>query len=514
MDATSVLDRIHRAEDLPTIPHVVAKLLELCRDTEASAIDLAAVIGQDASLSTRVLKVVNSAFYGRRDPVASLRQAVVVLGSKAIQSVVLSTSVVKMLSTSGGGSFDYLTFWEDSLRRGVTAKLLGKAAPGATLHDAMLCGLIMDIGTMGLAHCFPTEYAKVTRLRAKGQLDSRELERAVFGIDHCEVGEAMARSWRFPDVMCQVIRHHHEPAAPEVSAEHHAMVQLGALAFDIAAIYRHVQQVDQMEAIRRRAQEHCKLDADGFDALLAAISGEVTDAAHYFGLDVAEQRSFLDIIVEANRELGKLNLSYDQVVRQLQEALNREAGLRAKFESVNDKLEVANERLLEQANTDALTGLYNRRFFHEFYGRQLAHTARYGDHLSVLMLDVDHFKRFNDSHGHEVGDMALKHLASLLMQQVRASDLVARYGGEEFVILLPHTPATGGKVFAERVRRAVQSTPVRLASGQPIPMTVSVGGCTLPFPVGELKDEDAIRIADAALYKSKNSGRNKVTWAE
>ena len=514
MEPRSVLDRIHRAEDLPTIPHVVAKLLDLCRDSEASAEDLASVIGQDASLSTRVLKVVNSAFYGRRDPVGSLQQAVVVLGSRAIQSVVLSTSVVKMFSGSSSGSFDYLTFWEDSLRRGVTAKLLSDAAPSDRLPDAMLCGLIMDIGTMGLAHCFPAKYAEVTKRLGEGQVDPREFERMVFDIDHCEVGEDMARSWRFPDVMCQVIRHHHEPESPEVPAEHRAMVRLGALAFDIAAIYRSVHQIDQMDDIRQRASEQCKLDTDAFDTLLANISTEVTAAAQFFGLDVAEQRSFVDIIVEANRELGKLNLSYDQVVRQLQEALSREGGLRKAIEDVNVKLEDANERLLEQANTDALTGLYNRRFFHEFYGRQLAHTARYRDHLSVLMLDVDHFKRFNDTYGHEVGDLALKHLAGLLNQQVRASDLVARYGGEEFVFLLPHTPAQGGKIFAERVRRTVQSSPVTLSTGRQIPMTVSVGGCTLPFPDGELEDEDALRVADAALYQSKNNGRNKVTWAE
>jgi diguanylate cyclase (GGDEF)-like protein/PAS domain S-box-containing protein len=176
----------------------------------------------------------------------------------------------------------------------------------------------------------------------------------------------------------------------------------------------------------------------------------------------------------------------------------------AELERQKDQLEEANTRLEALATTDGLTGLKNHRAFQERLAHEFQRGARYYTPLSLLMFDVDHFKLFNDAHGHPAGDQVLRKVATVLRKNVRATDFVARYGGEEFVVLLPHTPAAGAMGFAERLRAAIERGPWDLQ-----PFTVSGGVASL-----ERATDDALALieeADKALYASKALGRNRVT---
>lgn len=161
------------------------------------------------------------------------------------------------------------------------------------------------------------------------------------------------------------------------------------------------------------------------------------------------------------------------------------------------------------ARTDALTGLPNRRWFMELAGRELAIARRYGRPFSLVMLDVDHFKRINDEHGHGAGDAVLEALGGLLASRLRQPDVAARYGGEEFLILCPNTEADRARALAERLRVEVARLPhVRHGQGQAIPVTASFGVATWR---PDDTDLDAIvERADAALYDAKRGGRNRV----
>ncbi|MCL4731919.1 MAG: GGDEF domain-containing protein, partial [Planctomycetes bacterium] len=165
------------------------------------------------------------------------------------------------------------------------------------------------------------------------------------------------------------------------------------------------------------------------------------------------------------------------------------------------------ESLRELALLDALTGLPNRRAFGQSFARARARQARTKAPLCVLLLDIDHFKRVNDTHGHAAGDDVLRGLAGVLKRELRGTDEVFRWGGEEFAALLEETPATVLNVVAERVRAAVAGAP--LLSHWPV--TVSIGA-THVAP-GENEDTVFAR-ADTALYRSKREGRNRVTVVE
>lgn len=171
------------------------------------------------------------------------------------------------------------------------------------------------------------------------------------------------------------------------------------------------------------------------------------------------------------------------------------------------------DRELERlARTDSLTGLYNRRHFMHVAESEFAASIRYGRPLSVIILDIDFFKRVNDAHGHQVGDHALTQLGAMLRGQVREADTPARYGGEEFIVLLSETSLVGAKVFAERLRGLIAASAVKHGEIS-IQFTVSIGVAERQGPESISTLERLISRADQALYKAKDAGRNCVVCA-
>lgn len=178
-------------------------------------------------------------------------------------------------------------------------------------------------------------------------------------------------------------------------------------------------------------------------------------------------------------------------------------------------LSVANIRLREALRTqsikDPLTGLYNRRYLEETMEREIRRAVRAEQGLGVLMLDLDHFKKFNDTQGHDAGDTVLRETASFLLKSVRAEDIVCRFGGEEFVVILPVADLKVTQARAERIRTRLRELPV-MHQGQSLGMvTVSVGVAELPQHGASAKE--LLEAADAALYRAKREGRDRVVAA-
>ena len=175
------------------------------------------------------------------------------------------------------------------------------------------------------------------------------------------------------------------------------------------------------------------------------------------------------------------------------------------------------EEIYRLTIVDGLTGLANKRHFLEFLDREVAAAARYGHPISLIMMDLDHFKKVNDAHGHLVGDLVLKELAARMKSRVRREDLAARYGGEEFAIILTHTEEQGARAFADSLRAIVAATPF-LCDGLAVSCTVSLGVASLasleqpenPTELRSVRITDLIKIADERLYRAKESGRNRV----
>lgn len=171
-------------------------------------------------------------------------------------------------------------------------------------------------------------------------------------------------------------------------------------------------------------------------------------------------------------------------------------------------LQAVVDGLCEVSSRDALTGLANRRQFEVAIAREIDRVARAGEPALLLVLDIDHFKKVNDTHGHAAGDIVIQSVAAALQECVRPMDTVARVGGEEFAIILPNCPPTYGQAVAERIRKKVAGQPVALIGGQALNVTLSVGGAFAPQWVRSSAALWSER-ADQQLYRAKAEGRNR-----
>jgi diguanylate cyclase (GGDEF)-like protein len=210
----------------------------------------------------------------------------------------------------------------------------------------------------------------------------------------------------------------------------------------------------------------------------------------------------LDLIsAAARRALEKVVLTREN--RRLMESLAQK----------NSQLEKANRILKDLACRDGLTRLYNHRYFQDVINNEIFRAQRNGEVFSLLFVDLDHFKHYNDTHGHLEGDRLLRKIGEILLKAVRRTDIVARYGGEEFVIMLPATPKKNAAVMGEKLRRYIETYPFTGRESQPLKkVTISVGIAT--FPEDGAQRPELVERADGAMYRAKKLGRNAVWTAK
>jgi two-component system, cell cycle response regulator len=181
-----------------------------------------------------------------------------------------------------------------------------------------------------------------------------------------------------------------------------------------------------------------------------------------------------------------------------------------RIKQLQDELKAKMTELDRLASTDALTGLYNRRFFYQRFEEEIARAGRNASSMCLIYLDIDHFKAINDSYGHLSGDLVLQQVARIMTRMLRRSDVLGRIGGEEFMILLPETAGLQGQRIAERLRKRVEQTPF-LCKDIQIEVTVSLGVYFTADPIS-IGADDLVSRADAALYEAKEGGRNRVIF--
>ncbi len=236
--------------------------------------------------------------------------------------------------------------------------------------------------------------------------------------------------------------------------------------------------------------------------------------------DLAQRVDFMGELSEAFNLMVEGLVRQNETIRQKQNELSRvtkELWLEIKKkEEMETALRASEEMYRQKSLRDPLTGLYNRGYFFESASREVENMKRRpGDSCCVVMMDIDHFKKFNDTHGHLCGDQAIRLVAETVNQILRKGDIFARYGGEEFALLLAGTDLERGAVIAERIRVAVSKQPSP-AKSDPRPITLSLGlagveaGRLNPMVPGSRILLDALAAADAALYAAKEHGRNLV----
>jgi diguanylate cyclase (GGDEF)-like protein len=256
-------------------------------------------------------------------------------------------------------------------------------------------------------------------------------------------------------------------------------------------------QADALAALQRAG-----VDGTRAQEVLDRIPSLVTEAASAFQREVPVQQKLGQLLVDANRILFQMNRNYEGMLRRLETLLKDK-------EDLTRKLQAANEQLATLAATDGLTGLMNKRSLDEALARDLARADRSQSCLGLVILDVDFFKKVNDTHGHQVGDEVLKAVAQVVASSLRTGDVAARYGGEEFVTLLPGSDLEGATIVAERIRKKLEQTEIKTSSGA-LRVTASFGVAAVCGPNCRSAGKDLVAKADSALYAAKRGGRNRV----
>ncbi len=471
---------------LPTLPGVAIRILQAMQREAPSIIEISEIISADAPLSARVLKLVNSPFYGLANKIGSVHQAMVYLGLNTVKNLALSFSLLKAVQSGRKGSFDHTQFAKDSLIGAVAAKRLTEKTDRKHGENAFFLGLLQNIGMLVMAQSIPDAYEKVLEAAAGSEGPLHEIENGLLGTNHMEVGEFVTDAWGLPATITAPIGYHHCPErlrVPDNDIEPLTRIlHLSSLYIDL---FKRPQPAGGYSEIEKYIQAYGLSPVIGRSEITANIVESVRDIFPVFDLQIDEKRH-IEIIDAARIELADLT----------SELLNQ----------VHSQAHCL-DQLRQQIGIDGMTRLYNHERFMEILHREISRASRYKTPLSIIMADLDHFKSVNDFFGHQAGDHALKCASAQLKKLLRDSDHLARYGGEEFAIILPMTHFKDAMLTAERLRKSIESLKI-IYDKRSLSVTMSFGVAAWEEN-REIDVEGFVKMADEALYDAKNAGRNK-----
>ncbi|OQY19886.1 MAG: GGDEF domain-containing protein [Desulfobacteraceae bacterium 4572_35.1] len=502
MTKEEILDFVLHSDNLPTLSTVASRLVSITTDEETTINDIANLISKDISLSAKILKVVNSSFYSFPQRISTIQQASSILGTNAVRSLVLSFSFLKPAAKNKDG-FDYTLFWEKSLFEAVASRMLMSAVEAEDSEEGFVAGLLQNLGVLILARSLPDQYKKVEQLINDEEMNRCNAEKVIIGTDHTYIGGGVVKSWGFPAVLVDPVLFHHEPHKLKTKDKKVKLItEIVALSGILSTIYS-VKKPDKVIArFKLQAKRRLQLTDKKLDDFLDRVHTEVQETATLFDLTIINQKSVAEVLQIANAELSVLNLSYEQMNRSLVEKT-------VKLKMLTDELEKKNKFLEKLANVDGLTEAYNHRYFQDFLDREISRSERNYYTLSVIMVDLDNFKKFNDKYGHQAGDYVLRQFSDISRNMLREYDLFARYGGEEFVLVLPETNVEEAQKVAEKLRETVATTPFQHEC-ETYYVTASFGVVEMSPATDKFSKNDLIGYADKALYEAKKKGRNRV----
>jgi diguanylate cyclase (GGDEF)-like protein len=500
----ALLDKIKAADNLPSPPLVAMRVLELMQSDDVSAADLAGVIQQDPALTGRILKVANSPLFGQAGRIGSLQQATVVLGMRTVKVMVLSFSLVDTVSNTHLAGFDYAGFWRRSLTTAVAARLIAAEIRKPLADTAFVSGLLCDIGVLAAIQCAPNDYTPVLDLYALGKTPLQSIEREMFSATHEAISADLLSHWRLPRSLCEAVGIHHTPSQgihSGTSAQQllNAVVRSAAVMGDA---FCELPQTGRIEYAKKSVQDELKLDNTILDRILTELDEHVRATASVFSLDIGKTKTYQQLQAEAVAQLAKLSMTTEL---ERAEIAQREAKAQQRVNELHNR----NAHLERKANTDALTGVANRSAFDAQLADTCKTAASRNEPIGLLMLDIDRFKKLNDTFGHQVGDEALRQVGQCLKAIENDVTFVSRYGGEEFALLTANTTDQALRELAEEIREMIQQ--LRIPHEQRyLTLTASLGGAHVASPDAPINPGKLVQQTDQCLYHAKQSGRNRV----
>jgi two-component system cell cycle response regulator len=491
-----LLEKVISCPALPSLPGAAMRVLELTRKPNVRLEELARVVETDSALCAKVLRTVNSSFYGLTTPCPTISRALAYLGLATVKSLVLSFSLVDWTKQHEGG-LDLVEHWRRTIHGAAAARRVALLSGRCDPDEAFVAAMMRDVGVLAILTVVGDDYLKILAKDDGRHSSLAAREREYMGFDHAQAGAALIERWRLPATIVQATRLHHSTDRADLDANPLAMVvavatkAAEALSSDAAAAY--------VTRFKRLAAECFAISETDARQVLRDAADDGRALARLFQMDTGKPPNVTSILAEAQ-----------EVLLEQQLTVQRET----------ESLRQSNDALTRQTMTDGLTGVGNRKRFDQELDHRMGLARSLGGTVALIFTDIDRFKSFNDTYGHQVGDAVLMEFARRLCDAAGQRGVVCRYGGEEFAIVAGHCRRAEAAVLAEELRAAIASTSIDLRPYQiaqePVSVTASFGVSVFePATAGGVLESPSalVQAADKALYAAKQAGRNCVRVA-
>lgn len=436
----AALEKVFACPNLPTLPAVAMKVLELTNKPDVQLKEVASVIENDQAIATKVLRTINSSFYGLSRRCGSIQQALALLGLQTVKGLVLGFSLARSLD--GGGekevSFDFLTYWRRCMYCAAAARHIAVVTRRCDPDEAFVASLVQDIGMVAMWRAFGDRYLQTVDSAGKDHRRLVNLERKALELDHAAVAGEMTMRWRFPEQIVESVRFHHNSQAASMEATQLARtVELAGMASSII-LGESNKPDDAVNRFRAAANEWFDIKNNMPLSMLQIFSDKAQELARMFGLNVGETPDIERILAEAEKirteqSLPAMNVD-DLLAAEAKEACDSVTGLPDKTVFVRD--------------IDAAFG-------------QLSESAT-GTGIGVIIALLDDAKAINAKTTPSGGDTALRHVADLVTEAVGRFGRTYRFVGAGIVALLPKSDLEQLCRVAESARKRVGESVVRI----------------------------------------------------
>ncbi len=477
------LDQVMMCPNLPSLPAVAVRLLELTGDPDVAMSDIAKLVQQDQALAAKVLKTVNSSFYGLSTPCSSIDRAMGYLGLNTVKSLVLGFSLVET-TKDAHGSFDLESHWRRAIIGATAARTIAKRVGGLDPEDAFTASLFQDMGGLAFYMSLRQEYAEVAKGVPHRNLCKQEND--VFGFDHTRVGAELAARWKLPSEISDAIRYHHDPE--KCTNENLLLAQVVASGALVCNCLDPDAPSSSLRTLERSLRDWFGNKAPESEELLGDVKETSETLAKMFGQDIGAVPSASELIAKAQEQ----GLEH-------QVSMQREA-----------------DQLAREALVDGLTQIANRKRFDAELKRVYNAYVNEDKQFGIIFFDADKFKSVNDTYGHAAGDAVLIELAKRTTETVGDDGVAFRYGGEEFAVIVESRNVDFCAKLAEMIRVAFASTPfdLRGVEGAPdelvVTASIGVSGTDAGSANRLSGGEQVVHEADESVYAAKSDGRNNV----
>jgi two-component system, cell cycle response regulator len=425
---SELLQNILNCSNLPTLPAVAVRVLELTADPDVRMDELASTIQADQALSAKILRTVNSSFFGLRKPCTSIDKALVLLGLGPVKSLVLGFSLVMAVGKDNDAGFDYVSYWRRGLETAVSGKLVADGCGFTCGDESFLSGLFQDIGMVAMFRALGARYGEVVA----GVKDHSDLARAeidAFETDHAEIGAILAASWKLPSELVVPLKFHDRPTAcPTDYSKTARCVALGNL---VHAVLIAEEPTEPLRELYKRGEQWLGLKEEAIDELVKEAAKAARELGSLFELDTSSMPNPTDVLARADRQMIKMTREkqFDSyAIRELSGVITGDMG------------------------RDPLTGVMDRDAFGQAV--RTAHPVATSGQidLSIAQFAIDGLKSMLEAHSQEAQDEVV--LGTTIMLQ-RAFEpmggIVARVNDTDFAVVLPRTGRRGAGNTAQAV---------------------------------------------------------------